>query len=52
MYPKQPFDFANRTGTVSFDRTDEAGSGPALKHPPRTCVLEKRGGSVVAHGCL
>jgi hypothetical protein len=40
------------TGTVSFDRTDDAGNGPLLKHPPRTCELEKRGGSVVAHGCL
>jgi hypothetical protein len=40
------------TGTVSFDRTDDPGSGPALKHPTRTCVLEKRGPSVVAHGCL
>ncbi len=25
MYPKQPFDFANRTGTVSFDVSNDAG---------------------------
>lgn len=27
MYPKQPFDFANRTGTVSFDVTNDSDGG-------------------------
>jgi hypothetical protein len=29
MYPKQPFDFANRTGTVSFDVTNDTHGGHA-----------------------
>jgi hypothetical protein len=44
---------AGPTATVSFDRTDVADSGKELRHPRKTCQLEKVGGTVVARGgCL
>jgi hypothetical protein len=39
--------------TVSFDRTDVADTGKELRHPRKTCQLQKVGGRVVARGgCL
>ncbi len=31
MYPKQPFDIAGRTGTMSFDVSDDSGGGHAVR---------------------